>query len=91
MGTFSVSRNGVWFTRSGSEESSQSQNFRVPRIRWEGSRPFSAYLIAKFVPLILSKSLFSVALIEQKPHFLPVHHCRSPKFDQTVQLRLNDG
>ncbi|KIS35070.1 hypothetical protein NTHI1209_00673 [Haemophilus influenzae] len=41
METFSVSRNGVWFTRSGLEGSSQSRNYCVPRRSWEGFRPTS--------------------------------------------------
>ncbi len=53
METFSVPRNEVWFTRSGSEESSQSQIFRVPRLSWEGFRPayFSSFF-PRYVPLI---------------------------------------
>lgn len=45
MGIFSVSRNGVRFTRSGSEESSQSRNFCVPRISWEDFHPTYPSLI----------------------------------------------
>ena len=44
MEIFSVSRNGVWFTRSGSEESSQSRNFCVPRISWEDFHPTYPFL-----------------------------------------------
>lgn len=34
-----VPRNDVRFIRSGSEESSRSRDFRVPRSSWEGLHP----------------------------------------------------
>lgn len=53
METFSVSRNIVWFTRSGSEESSQSRNLCVPRIRWKGFRLFSLPIFTLSLPIYL--------------------------------------
>ncbi len=47
MGTSSVSRNGLWFTWSGSEESSQSQMYYVPSSAGEVSAYLSLTHVSK--------------------------------------------